>query len=278
MALHEEFVESGRWLFRRRAYLPVALLPVVLAQVWATARRGAGVEVPWTFACFLVSLVGLGIRAYAVGHAAPQSSGRERQRYLAEDLNTTGAYSVTRHPLYLANALMWLGPVLVPRTWWLLAVIGLACWLFYERITFAEEEFLRASFGERHLQWARRTPSFLPSWRHWSPPTRPFNLRSVLRREYSALFQLVLVFGAINALQWRASTGRWALSPFWLWTLVTGVGASAVLRLLWKRTTLLQDRPRAEAGPNQETKRPARQSRTGPDAVAGDAGVPSRPT
>jgi len=242
MPIYEEFVASGRWLFRRRAFLPAALLAVVLAEVWVTASRTPDVPLGWPLACFLLSLLGLVIRGHAVGHAAPHSSGRDRDRLLAEELNTTGAYSLTRHPLYLGNALMWLGPVLVPRNAWLVAVITLVCWMFYERILFAEEAFLREAFGQRYLAWAGKTPSFFPSWRHWTPAVRPFNHRAVLRREYSALFQLVLVFGAINALQWRASTGRWALSPFWLGTVVAGVVASAMLRLLWKRTALFRDR------------------------------------
>ncbi len=241
MPLYEEFVSSGRWLFRRRELFPAALLVLVLWQVWTSASRAPGVPLAWPLACFVVSLLGLGLRIHAVGHAAPRSSGRDRGRLLADELNSTGAYSLTRHPLYLANALMWLGPVLVPRSAWLLVTITLACWLFYERIICAEEEFLQERFGPPYREWAGRTPAFLPSRRRWVPPTRQFNLRAVLRREYSGFFQLVLVFSAINALQWRASSGQWALSPFWLATASAGIAISAVLRLLWKRTPLLND-------------------------------------
>jgi len=264
-------MDAGRWLFRHRAWLPVVLLGLVLSQVWASASRAAEVPSAWTGICLGVSLVGFALRAYALGHAAPRTSGRDRDRFLAESLNTTGAYSVTRHPLYFANVVMWVGPVLVPRSAWLLAVVLLACWLVYGRIILAEEDFLRREFGGEYLEWARRTPAFLPSPRRWVPPARPFNLRAVLRREYSSLFQLVLVFVAINALQWRAASGQWRLSPFWLGTLSGGTAVAGLFRLLWKRTRLLQD-------PVPETKEPARQSRAGPDVVAGDAGVPSRLT
>jgi protein-S-isoprenylcysteine O-methyltransferase Ste14 len=264
-------MDAGRWLFRHRAWLPVALLGLVLAQIGVSASRTAEVPVAWTFACLGVSLLGFALRVHALGHAAPRTSGRDRDRFLAESLNTTGAYSVTRHPLYLANLLMWLGPVLVPRSAWLLAAVLVACWLFYRRILLAEEDFLRREFGGAYRDWAGRTPAFLPAPGRWVPPARPFNLRAVLRREYSSLFQLVLVFVAINALQWRAATGQWRLSPFWLGMLIGGSATAGLLRLLWKRTGILQD-------PVPETKEPARQSRAGPDVVAGDAGVPSRLT
>ena len=271
MPVREEFQASGRWLFRHREFLPVLLLLPVLWQAWRRAAASGEVTLAWPVACFVVSLLGLAFRAYTVGHAAPRSSGRDRDRFLAETLNTTGAYSLTRHPLYLSNVLMWMGPVLVAQSAWLVVVVALACWLFYERIILAEEEFLRQEFGATYLEWAGRTPAFLPSPRGWRRPARPFNARAVLRREYSGFFQLSLVFVAINALQWRAATGRWALGPFWLGILLVGVTVAGLLRLLWKRTGLLRD-----ALP--QTKGPARQSRTGPDVVAGDAGVPSRPT
>ena len=62
-------------------------------------------------------------------------------------LNTSGLYSVVRHPLYLGNYLMWLGVALFSRTWWAPVIVSLVFWLYYERIMFAEEEFLRRQFG-----------------------------------------------------------------------------------------------------------------------------------
>ncbi len=245
MALSEEFVQSGQWLFHRRGYLPAVLSLLVLSEVGPVGEGQQGVPLAWPLICFLISLSGFALRIYTVGYAAPKSSGRGRVIELTDQLNTTGAYSVVRHPLYLANALMWLGPTLVPRVWWLVVVVGLICWLAYERIMFAEEDYLRATFGEPYLEWDQRTPAFLPAFRHWHPPARPFNPRAILRREYSGLFQLVLMFAALNAAQWRATTGHWEISPFWLNTLLIGGVLAGVLRLLWKRSRLLHDQATA---------------------------------
>jgi len=281
MALHEEMVRSGGWLFRRRGYLPAVLLALLLILMGPVPGHPAEVPLAWPLACFAVSLLGLAIRVWAIGHAARGTSGRGRTNQLADELNTTGAYSLVRNPLYLGNAIAWLGAALVPRVWWLAGLAALVGWLQYERIILTEEAFLRERFGRRFLDWADRTPAFLPSFRHWRPPALPFNARMVLRREYSGLFQLVLVFAILNARQWQLTAGRWAVSPIWAVALAAGTAVAGTLRILRKRTRVLEDpQPAPHAGGTEhpETNWPARQSRAGQDVVAGDAGVPSRPT
>ena len=242
------------------ATCPPPFWSLVLTQMKPVAGDPGGVPLGWPLFCFGVSLVGLTIRAYTVGHAAPGTSGRNRSRQVAEALNTTGAYSVVRNPLYLGNAVTWLGPALVPRVWWLVALGTLICWLHYERIILAEEKFLQAEFGPRYLDWADRTPAFLPAVGRWRAPSDPFNFRMVLRREYSGLFQLVLAFAVLNARQWQIASGRWTLSPFWAAALAIGTVVAGTLRILRKRTHWLEDRPGA-TDPDEtelpETKWPA---------------------
>ena len=112
---------------------------------------------------------------------------------VAESLNTTGLYSVVRHPLYLGNFLMWLGVALFPRSLSFVAAVVFAFWLYYERIMIAEEAFLRERFGERFDAWADRTPAFIPSLRRWTRPRLAFSLRKVLRKEYNGLLAVVAV-------------------------------------------------------------------------------------
>ena len=45
------------------------------------------------------------------------------------------------------------------KVWWLPVIYSLAFWIYYERIMFAEEAFLRQKFGETYRRWAATTPS-----------------------------------------------------------------------------------------------------------------------
>jgi protein-S-isoprenylcysteine O-methyltransferase Ste14 len=249
MALYEEFVQSGQWLFQRRGFLPLVGVALLFTQVGSVAIPGSPPAVPltWPLACFGISLVGLAIRAYTVGCAAPGTSGRNRAGQVAASLNSTGVYSVVRHPLYLGNCIGWLGPVLVPQRAWPAAVLGLAFWLYYERIMFAEEAFLRTQYGQPYLDWAAETPAFLPDLRRWRASSTPFNIWVVLRREYSSLLQLVLIFAALNVAQWWVSYHQSRIDPVWAGALIVGALLATVLRLLRRHTRLLEDRQPAAA-------------------------------
>ncbi len=219
MPLYEEFVSSGQWLFRWRSYLPLALYPPVAFVMWTRARAGL-VPAPdhaWDLFCVAISLLGVVVRAVAIGCAPAGTSGRNTDKGLeASTVNTTGMYSVVRHPLYVGNFLMWLGVALLPRSAWLAIVISFAFWLYYERIMFTEEEFLRRQFGERYEQWARATPAFVPKLRGWRSPSLSFSGRNVLRREYSGLFGLVASFTLLDAVRETAARGAVAIDRMWV--------------------------------------------------------------
>jgi hypothetical protein len=123
----------------------------------------------------------------------------------------------------------------VPRVWWLPVLVTLLFTLYYERIMFAEEEFLRREFGTAFTTWAAGTPTFLPRRLSWTPPNRPFSLRHVLQQEYSGLFALVLVYTLLAAGRDLAATGRLHLDPVWGTLLAVTALVSGVLRALRHR-------------------------------------------
>jgi hypothetical protein len=125
-----------------------------------------------------------------LGYAASHTSGKNNEEQVASALNTTGMYSVVRNPLYLGNFLIVLGIMLFPRIAWIPIVYTFVFALYYEQIIFAEEMFLRSTFGTQYLVWASNTRAYLPRFSGWQSPNVPFNWR-VLRRENHGLIAIV---------------------------------------------------------------------------------------
>lgn len=243
MALTEEFVRLGNWFFRWRSYLPLLLLVVFLATLYNLSQL-PGYLLPgrvWELSCLAISSLGLLVRILTVGYVPLGTSGRNTRRQVAEVLNTTGLYSLVRHPLYLGNFLMWLGIALFLRVWWLTLLIVLIFWLYYEKIMYAEEAFLQEKFGQDFQTWAARTPLFLPRLRHWQAPALQFSWRSALKREYSSFFAMISIFFSLHLLN-RLMVGRiLAVDPLWLAIFLLSLLSYGTIRYLKKKTTLLED-------------------------------------
>jgi protein-S-isoprenylcysteine O-methyltransferase Ste14 len=237
MGMREEFERTGRWLFRRRGYLPLLLFPMLLLA--AAGARSAQGGFAWDALCIAVALGGLAVRVATAGLVPRDTSCRNTGRPQAEALNTTGPYSVVRHPLYLGNFLMWLGVALFTTAWWAPVIVSLVFWLYYERIMFAEEEFLRRRFGTEYAAWAERTPAFLPRPGGWRAPGASFSLLTVLRREHSSLLALIASLTAIEVARALGSTGRLSLDPRWGTALAATVALCLAVRTLKHRTRLL---------------------------------------
>ena len=240
MGMREEFEAAGTWLFRRRGSLPLLLFPLLLAAAaYAPTVTTPGLAAAWDGLCVAIALSGLAVRAAAVGFVPKDTSQRNSGRPQAESLNTTGLYSVVRHPLYLGNYLAWLGVALFPRAWWSPVIVSLVFWLYYERIMFAEEEYLRRRFEREYAAWASATPAFLPRLRGWRPPAERFSLLTVLRREHSGLLALIASLTALEVVREHAVTGRLRLDPGWGMALGVTLVLCLTVRTIKHRTRLL---------------------------------------
>lgn len=241
MPLHEHFESSGNWLFQRRSHLPFLLLVPVAAAVVQFQYPGGSERLHnlWAAACAAVSLVGLAVRMYTVGHTPKKTSGRNTKEQVADTINTTGIYSVVRHPLYLGNYLVWLGFVMFWCSAWLVLAFSLMFWLYYERIMFAEEEFLRGRHGEQFVAWASRTPAFLPNFRLWQRPQLPFSLRNALKREHNCMLGIAVAFVLMEVVTELLLERHFALEPAWIVFGAAGLTIALVLRTLKRHTRLL---------------------------------------
>ena len=241
MPLREDFERSGNWLFRWRSFLPVIVLAgfALILKEFTLLGNSERLDQWWEVFCLGVSFFGLTIRILTIGHTPYGTSGRNTHTQVAETLNTTGLYSAVRNPLYLGNYFMSLGIVLFLHLWWLVVIYTLIFWLYYERIIFAEEEFLRSKFGQSYLDWANTTPVFIPSFAQYKSPELCFSLKNVLRREYNGFFAVILIMFILEVVGDIVVEGRVHFDQGWLLLLAVGFTVWATLRFLKKHTTVL---------------------------------------
>jgi protein-S-isoprenylcysteine O-methyltransferase Ste14 len=238
MALVHEFEKSGNWLFRRRSWLPVILVVLGIVMMYLGNRQAIIFDLRDELIFLSVTLLGQLIRVLAAGFASKNTSGRNTAHgQIADDLNTTGLYSLIRHPLYLGNFFMWLGPVLFLRSAAVTIVFGLVYWLYYERIMFAEEQFLRRKFGEEYDRWSERVASFLPLSFSWVPPRHRFSVKKVLRNEYNSFVNIFVMFTLLDLFRNYFLSEKIYLTGLWLWLFATSLIIWLIIRSIHKYTS-----------------------------------------
>ena len=195
MTLERRLPLEGNWLFRWRSFLPLVMVGgALVAQVPLPIPERDSLPGDLTELVGLaISFLGLIGRCITVGHTPARTSGRNTVTQIADSLNTTGVYSVVRHPLYVANFLIGLGLAVFTLNPWFVVAYTLTFWLYYERIMLAEEAFLRSRFGAEFDDWASSTPPFIPKLNRYTKPSLSFSLKNVLKREYNTVLQIVVV-------------------------------------------------------------------------------------
>ena len=238
MSLKYEMRKQGEFLFRWRSYFPLIFVVFMFAVVLTDPIDAMTPEsrASRALACLGISVVGLFVRVYTVGFVPRQTSGRNTKKQVAESLNTKGIYSLVRHPLYVGNYLSGLGIAIYSGIWWMGIVYTLAFFLYYERIMFAEEEFLRGKFGEEYEIWSGKTPAFWPRWGNFQRSELAFSFRAVLRREYPGFFAMILGFAMLDALMAFSREHSPGLIPLWQYLLAGGAVLYVILRTIKRYT------------------------------------------
>lgn len=241
MALREELKKTGDWLFKWRSYLPLLLIGLFLiaCRNYRYPYDSYLLEVFWEIFCLTISFLGLGMRIFTIGYVPFGTSGRNTKGQVAKELNTTGIYSIVRHPLYLGNLFIWLGISLLLRLWWFSLIIVLMFWIYYERIIYAEEDFLQQEFGEWFFIWADKTPAVIPRLKNWVKPDLPFSWKTAIRREYSAFFGIIATFTVLIIICESFLHGRVVFDRMWTIIFIISLAIYLTVRLLKKYTTLL---------------------------------------
>ncbi len=241
MALIEEFDKSGNTLFRYRSYIPVAMYVLAVLVLWLDPQNFIKPEnLIASYLCFGLSVIGMIVRFIVIGFVPKATSGRNTSEgQVAETVNSKGIYSLVRHPLYLGNYFMWLGIFVYVGNVWFIIVSSLLYWVYYERIMFAEEFFMRNKFGEQYTKWAAKVPAFWPKLTGWVDPEMDFSVKNILKREYSGFLATVISFLFVNVLKNYFQYGTFNYSKQWVAAAAFAILLTVVLKAM-KKLKLLE--------------------------------------
>ena len=247
MAITEQMQSQGTWLFKYRGILPLIIFVIGAAlflknesspENWILKKELE--HILYELSCLIVSFIGFFIRVYTVGYSRPNTSGRNTEHQVADVLNTTGIYSMVRNPLYVGNFFMWLGIAMLTGNFWFIIALILFYFLYYERIIFTEEEFLKNKFGETYLNWAKETPVIVPKFSSFVKTGYNFNWRKVLRQEkngFAALMIIFCLFDIAGELIKNQTNMNVTLQGFGIFSILIYF----ILKFLKYKTSLLQD-------------------------------------
>ena len=245
MALAEELEREGHFLFKHRGILPVIVVLVGIAAFLENALTGEWLNrywfnLPYELFCFFIALAGFLVRCGSIGYASMHTSGRNTKGQVAESLNTMGLYSMARHPLYFGNFLISFGAALLTRNPWFILFFIFFFWVYYERIMFAEEQFLTKKFTDTYTSWAAKTPAFIPKYSLWKGPSWSFNWKRAIWNEKAGVLAITTIFLLFAELEEFIRSSQFILHDrFWYYLFILSLIVYAGLKLIVKFSSLL---------------------------------------
>jgi len=182
---------TGSWAFRHRGLIGGAcLVPAALAAIFSPPTVASTGSAAW-----LLDLLGsalflayVSMRIWATLYIGGSKDLR---------LQTTGPYSITRNPLYLASLCFALSAACFLKSVSVIALTLVAAGIYLCWVIPAEEKVLERIFGQAFLEYKSRTPRLLPRPSlYQSAPTVEMSLRA-FRTEAQRLWiaSLVPFFG-----------------------------------------------------------------------------------
>jgi len=247
MSLLQSMERQGNFLFKYRGQFPIILFALAIPFIYSTdySKITEDIQNHLLLTAITISIAGFLIRFYTIGNTPRGTSGRNTKEQIADVLNSTGMYSIVRHPLYLGNYLIWIGIAGASFNVYFLIILSLIFWVYYERIIFAEERFLEKKFGDDYLNWSSRLPAFFPSIYDFKKSKTSFSILTILRREYASVLAAVIGFTFIELIKHHAATNNWHISTLNLRLLIATLIVVLILKSLRKFTTFLSEKDRS---------------------------------
>jgi protein-S-isoprenylcysteine O-methyltransferase Ste14 len=180
----------GNLLFKLRSFTPIPLLLAV--GFFKPQKSGELGELILILSLGLL-IFGELIRILVVGYSAEGTSGREV--YLrADDINTSGIYSLMRNPLYLGNLIIYNGLLLIIFNPILFLIMNLFFCIQYYFIICSEENFLEKKYGEHYLKYRNSTNKVIPNFKKFKPAVVEFKAKKVLFKEVDSIFNMIIMW------------------------------------------------------------------------------------
>jgi protein-S-isoprenylcysteine O-methyltransferase Ste14 len=177
----------GNLVFRYRDYLaPVVILFVVSLTRPLPAGGDAHRDVFLDVLGFTIAACGQAVRVLVIGLAYIQRGGKNKQ-IAADHLVVDGLFAHCRHPLYLGNALMISGLLIIWNSPWAYLLAGGVVALSLFSMAYAEEAFLLRQFGAEYAAYCTRVNRFVPDPRGLGQTLGRFEFdwKRVVRKDYT---------------------------------------------------------------------------------------------
>lgn len=234
--MHINMIHMGQLLFRYRSYVPLVMLAPVLylASIREKPSRTEALGI------LAVSITALAFRMFTVGHSPKGTSGRNTNRQLADSLTTTGAYSLSRNPLYVANIILWTSISSFSQSWVAVLLSFVFALAFYFPIILAEEDFLRKKFKEQYSLYISKVPRLLSLHVQYLPSAKKFNWKKVIRKEKNGTLAIAAIYYITQLLNDHHHTQAWLWDQgFALWTLTAALCYYLSVKLISRHTSWL---------------------------------------
>ena len=236
------FEKIGNFFFKYRSYIPIlaCLLFFFGLLNFKYLRNEHSYDLFWEFLCLNISFAGLALRFYIASYVPKGTSGRNSKRQRADSLNTTGMYSLIRHPLYFANFIIWVGiSLFIHQLWFSIVFISIFI-IFYIPIIYVEETFLKNKFGDKYIKWRQKTPLFYLKIKNWEYSSTEFSVKAGIRKEYHTFFAIAVTYMLMEVLGDLKISGKIELDEFWAIFFSISLAVYLTVRFLVKKTTLLK--------------------------------------
>jgi protein-S-isoprenylcysteine O-methyltransferase Ste14 len=193
-------LRCGDFLFKyRNAVFPSVFAILVLAapaSPWMSARVDAILDI----AGFGLAAAGQALRVAVIGLAYIKRGGLNKKVH-ANTLVTEGIFAVCRNPLYVGNAMILCGLLLICNAPLAYVFAGSFFVFAYWCIIRTEETFLLGKFGSDYADYCRRVHRWLPDVGRLSEVTRgvSFNWRRVIMKDYSTFASWMIAVLVLKA-------------------------------------------------------------------------------